>query len=760
MAKTPEVYSYTIDRSGIEKEMIVDCKQSLEYPSIEDSEVIMQKVLTFLVEAGRVDKINLSSDRNYTYTDDQVSLLNEIREVYIYLVKEKEVVSDFTKNAPKTCPHVYSYGLGILQNIVHNLLMKDPLGAYVETKRKIREAKIKLEGENKKDCKECYSQLMGFLEDIKEALFKTKIVEKVKNKLAGYRLGDRKIYRELFEPMIRPNFMYTRLMAQRPLNGKEIDSYVAGGDVDVTIYKIPEKTRFLYHVTPPELKLNDDDYRFLTQARNVLVKYSPEKEEFINPDRMREVFKNISKDLLEQIAKESKVKISYKQLQNLSNILVKLTVGFGIIEELLKDDRIEDIYINAPIGFSPIFIKHADYGECVSNIIPNYKEVTAWASRFRMISGRPLDEANPVLDTELEVPGIARARIAFIQEPLSSKGSAIAIRRHREKPFTLPMYLKFKMFSPLAGGLLWFLIDGSRTLLVAGTRGAGKTALLGSVMVQIMKRFRIITIEDTLELPTNYLRKMGYDILSLKVRSAILGERSELSAEDGIRTSLRLGDSALIVGEVRSTEAKALYESMRVGALANVVAGTIHGDSPYGVFDRVVNDLGVPITSFKATDIIAIANKVRSPDGMREYRRLTSITEVRKHWTQDPLREQGFVDLMKYNPYKDIMEPTKELLEGESEIVKSIASNVKEWIGNWDRVLANIKLRGDIIKMIHDYHEKTGKQEILEADFVTRSNDVFHRIFEKLQEETGYPEPKDVKTEFEKWLRQKIKKEM
>jgi type IV secretory pathway ATPase VirB11/archaellum biosynthesis ATPase len=34
------------------------------------------------------------------------------------------------------------------------------------------------------------------------------------------------------------------------------------------------------------------------------------------------------------------------------------------------------------------------------------------------------------------------------------------------------------------------------------------------------------------------------------------------------------------LGEVRSVEAKALYEAMRVGALANVVAGTIHGASP------------------------------------------------------------------------------------------------------------------------------------------------------------------------------------
>jgi len=139
----------------------------------------------------------------------------------------------------------------------------------------------------------------------------------------------------------------------------------------------------------------------------------------------------------------------------------------------------------------------------------------------------------------------------------------------------------------------------------------------------------------------------------MKVRSSLLKTSAEIGADEGIRTSLRLGDSSLIIGEVRSLEARALYEAMRVGALANVVAGTIHGASPYGVFDRVVNDLGVPITSFKATDCILVANPVKTPDGLRSMKRVVQLTEVRKHWTKDPEEEGGFVDLLKYNVEKD-----------------------------------------------------------------------------------------------------------
>jgi type IV secretory pathway ATPase VirB11/archaellum biosynthesis ATPase len=69
------------------------------------------------------------------------------------------------------------------------------------------------------------------------------------------------------------------------------------------------------------------------------------------------------------------------------------------------------------------------------------------------------------------------------------------------------------MLDGLSAGLLSFLVDGARTMIVAGTRSSGKTSLLGSLMLEIMPRYRIISVEDTLELPINELRKLDYDVL-------------------------------------------------------------------------------------------------------------------------------------------------------------------------------------------------------------------------------------------------------
>jgi type IV secretory pathway ATPase VirB11/archaellum biosynthesis ATPase len=507
---------------------------------------------------------------------------------------------------------------------------------------------------------------------------------------------------------------------------------------------------------PPEYGLEENMQDLLNLARNVLIEHQPKAEEFTDPEKTRQVFFNVSRDLLRELAESKQIKLEYEDLNMLAKILVRHTIGFGLIEVLLQDKNLQDIVLNSPISSNPVFLRHGEYEECVTNIIPSSEDADSWAAKFRMISGRPLDEANPILDTDLQLGNVS-ARIAVIQQPLSPDGLAYAIRRAREKPWTLNLFIKNKMITSYTAGLFSFLIDGARTMLIAGTRSSGKTSLLGSLLLEIMPKYRIIVIEDTLELPVNAIRKLNYDIQRMKVRSSLLKESSEIGADEGIRASLRLGDSSLIVGEVRSLEAKALYEAMRIGALANVVAGTIHGASPYGVFDRVVNDLGVPVTSFKATDIVVVANPVKSTDGLKSKKRMVQMAEVRKHWNEDPQAEGGFVDLLRYNVDKDVLEPTEELINGDSEIIKDIASSVKGWAGNWDAVNDNINLRGMIKQEIVDVADKLNRPDILESEFNSLSNNMFHQFSQEVQQDIGLPTSEAVFPKWQKWLMKEIK---
>ena len=119
---------------------------------------------------------------------------------------------------------------------------------------------------------------------------------------------------------------------------------------------------------------------------------------------------------------------------------------------LIFRGNIQDITINSPMGETPIFIVHQDFSDCKTNIVPTTAEAESWASKLRLVSGRPLDEANPILDTELELPGV-RSRVAVVASPLNPNGLAFALRRHRDKPWTLPLFIKSGMITPLAAGM-------------------------------------------------------------------------------------------------------------------------------------------------------------------------------------------------------------------------------------------------------------------------------------------------------------------
>ena len=137
---------------------------------------------------------------------------------------------------------------------------------------------------------------------------------------------------------------------------------------------------------------------------------------------------------------------------------------------------------------------------------------------------------------------------------------------------------------------------------------------------------------------------------------------------------------------------------------------------------------------------------------------MLSISEVRKHWTKDPSTEGGFVDLMKYEVKEDKLKPSDDLINGDSEIIKDIASNVKGWAGNWDAVWDNITLRQKIKEEIVSYAEKTENSELLEAEFTVRSNNAFHQISEKIMAEIGLPNSNRVFPEWKKWLEIESKK--
>ncbi|MBR9683227.1 type II/IV secretion system ATPase subunit, partial [Candidatus Woesearchaeota archaeon] len=516
-------FEYDVYHEGENKILKIYCERCSFPPSVEDSPICMAKTIDLLLQVSGISTLIISQRREYEYDYSQTALLVELSLVYKSINKDGRYVHSPLVTDPLHERYIKS-SYAIFQRLIAHQLKEDPIRAYVKLKRLVRREKTKLDALIDERHRVSQERFVSILEEIIEVLEKTKFISLLIPHLPGYKTGNREIYKNIFHPTTRPDFMYAKLTMEYP-EGDILESYSFGEELekaDVTIFGFPDNTQTLYHLMPAEFKFTEEQYELLDNAKRIMAEHKPTKEEFVNPQRMREVFYNIGQDLLRDLATQKNIKLTDPEVEMLAKALLRYTVGFGLIEILLSDPKVQDVNINSPNGELPIFLVHQDYGDCYTNVHPTTAEVDSWATKLRLISGRPLDEANPILDTELKVVGFS-SRVAAIVAPLNPTGTAFSFRRHRDFPWTFPLYMssKIKMLNPLAAGLLSFLIDNNATMLVAGTRSSGKTSLLGSFLVEIMRRYRILTIEDTFELPQESLRKLGYNMESLKVASAL-----------------------------------------------------------------------------------------------------------------------------------------------------------------------------------------------------------------------------------------------
>ena len=197
---------------------------------------------------------------------------------------------------------------------------------------------------------------------------------------------------------------------------------------------------------------------------------------------------------------------------------------------------------------------------------------------------------------------------------------------------------------------------------------------------------RILTIEDTLELPGKKMRSMGYKVQSMLIDDRN-GEAAEKRADEALRVSLRLGESAIILGEVRGEEAKTLYQSMSTGRAGSSIMGTIHGDCAKTVYNRVTKDLQIPPESFMETDFIITMGTVKDRGTDRQVRTVTEFVSTTK-------RNGYFLDVTRKG---ELMRSV-----GMERILRSNSMTA-------DDIMNEIEIRGKLREFLAEMAEKNGE---------------------------------------------------
>lgn len=320
-------------------------------------------------------------------------------------------------------------------------------------------------------------------------------------------------------------------------------------------------------------------------------------------------------------------------IEEMCDIVYRYTVGMGIFEILLSDPKLEDIYIDAPCDRNRIHVTMNgidginSHVRCRTNLVVDKKEIMNLINILKRESGLQFCESNPILETDIKTHD---ARATVVGYPMSPNGDAVAIRKHSVRPWTLTRLIANGTMDPRIAGMLSFLVDNRATFLICGARGAGKSSLLSSLMFEFPLSQRILTIEDTMELPTAKMRKMGYKVQSMLIDDRMNGDNLS-RADEALRVSLRMGESAIVLGEVRGEEAKTMYQSMRTGRAGSSIMGTIHGDSARSVYDRVVHDMNISPEAFMATDILVTLGTIRdrrTGNQIRKVNEVVSTTDI------------------------------------------------------------------------------------------------------------------------------------
>src|SRR6058998_144158 len=294
-------------------------------------------------------------------------------------------------------------------------------------------------------------------------------------------------------------------------------------------------------------------------------------------------------------------------------------IGYGPIQDLLRDDGISEIMVN---GAHQVWIEREGKLYLTDITFADADHVVRVIQRIIAPLGRRCDEASPMVDARLP----DGSRVNAVIPPLSLVGPVLTVRKFRRVPLSPDELLRHSSVSPEALQFLRTCVRGRLNVIVAGGSGAGKTTLLNALSSYISTRERIVTIEDAAE-----LRLQQMHVITLETRPANVESHGEITIRDLLRNALRMRPDRIVIGECRGPEALDMLQSMNTGHDGSLT--TIHSNGPRDALARLetmimMGGFEMPARAMRqqianAVDLIVQATRCQGGP-----RKVTHITEV------------------------------------------------------------------------------------------------------------------------------------
>lgn len=375
----------------------------------------------------------------------------------------------------------------------------------------------------------------------------------------------------------------------------------------------------------------------------------------------RDVGEKVVDELLQEHANQvlyngTEPAMSLSVQQRTAQAVIDALFGMGRIEPLLRRGDVENI---EAIGYDQVLLDDEN-GELHHgpNIASSDAEMLDDLMFLASRHGRPFSEAVPALDLELE-DGSRLAATAWV-----TPRPTLQIRRHRLRNINLQTLVDLKTLTPGLAGFLAAAVRSGRSIVVAGSQGAGKTTLVRALCAEFGQWEKVGTFETERELGLDKLDKHPR-VIAWESRPgsgeffADGREAGEVTLRTLLKRSFRYNLDRYVVGEVRGDEILEMIEAMISG---QGTISTTHARNAKDILSKLVTcalKAGPNISEVYATkaisqhvDLMVFIKRDQQPLGPGETsfaRRERYVTEVvASGWDKDG---PNFTDI--YLPGRD-----------------------------------------------------------------------------------------------------------
>jgi type IV secretory pathway ATPase VirB11/archaellum biosynthesis ATPase len=543
-----------------------------------------------------------------------------------------------------------------------------------------------------------------------------------------------------------------------PEGSKLKDHEMAQYDLDygykISIYDVPNYESYWYIIENPIIDSIDEE--IIKQAKKLIAREmslisSIQVKDFnlLFDIKTREYRKHFL-----EFSNKNDVELNMEQALALGRACASWVCGLGEPMEAISLDKrfITDLYLDAEN--SPIYLEHSVFGVC--HTVYRYNSRLVDQMFGNILASEPsvtFSNNNPIVDLVLKRLNMR----CHLQGPPATFGERqSALRLMKQTPFTYAEYLNYRSFSAFFAGYDDMMVFLGSSEAILGLKGVGKTSFTAAKVVSIGAKTRIIPIQDIEEIPVMAYRKRGFHIGVMRSMASdreIEEAGSALSLVALTSATLRMGDAALIINEVRSRAAIQGIINLLNTQPGVFVLYNLHAQSLKDIRDRFELVFGIPAASMFATDRYSFLRKIKFGRKSQTYRLLgmcyeSNIEEKkfeeifrfdRGENIDDSVCKVLFLDNPELNKWTledlDLAELSKTL---KIKFVPPALKRRSEERGTSPKqMVLQAAFKGKVYSQILKSFKETNYYDLLEMDFVIKVSSEANKLIKKTEDDKG-----------------------